>query len=55
MTKTFAALVEDDNGRYFDVTVEAIDTSDARSRISYILNSDTARILQIRVIGAWSA
>ncbi len=49
MTTRFWVLVEDDNGRYFHVTVEALDNKDARARVAYILDKDSARILQSAV------
>jgi len=44
-THKYEVLVEDDNGRYFTITVEAVDANDARQRVSYILDDNSARIV----------
>ena len=46
--RSYEVLVEDDNGRYFTVTVAAQDKPDARKRVAYILAPDSARIIRPR-------
>lgn len=45
---TYEVLVEDDNGRYFRVLVEAEDRQDARKRVGYILSDNDAHIVRPR-------
>ena len=45
-TNEFEVLVEDDNGRYFKIIVEATDKQEARKRVRYILDDGSARILR---------
>lgn len=44
----FEVLVEDDNGRYFTITLQAVNATDARERVSYILDNESARIIRPR-------
>jgi nitrate reductase NapAB chaperone NapD len=46
----YEVLVEDDNGRYFVVLVEAADTTTARQRVGYILDLENARIVGAPVV-----
>lgn len=55
LTKRFAVLVEDDNGRYFHVEVEAQGSTDARQKVAYILDETGARIIDLKVIQEYGA
>lgn len=47
-TRKYEVLVEDENGRYFTVTVQATDLQDARGRVAYILDPTSAHIIRPR-------
>ena len=51
-TTGWDVTVEDDNGRFVHVFVEALDERGARRHVGYLLDQNSARIVAIQESGA---
>jgi hypothetical protein len=47
LIRSYHVSVEDDNGVYFALIVLAVNPDDAETRVRYILNPDSARVIGV--------